>query len=54
VAKNKEVGLDHLIEVKMQDYRLETKQFDKIASIEMMEAIGHEYLPTSTKKYLGY
>jgi cyclopropane-fatty-acyl-phospholipid synthase len=53
VAKNKEVGLDHLIEVKMQDYRLETKQFDKIASIEMMEAIGHEYLPTFYKKVSG-
>ena len=33
------------IEVKLQDYRDLTGQFDKIVSIEMLEAVGHKYLP---------
>ncbi|HEY0966162.1 MAG TPA: cyclopropane-fatty-acyl-phospholipid synthase family protein [Opitutaceae bacterium] len=40
-----EAGLSDRIEVRMQDYRELTGQFDKIVSIEMMEAIGHAYLP---------
>lgn len=40
-----EAGLGPLIEVRFQDYRAITGQFDKIVSIEMMEAIGHQYLP---------
>ena len=42
----KEAGLDHLIEIRFQDYRLITGQFDKIASIEMLEAVGEKYLET--------
>lgn len=42
----KEAGLDHLIEIRFQDYRHITGQFDKIASIEMLEAVGDEYLET--------
>ncbi|WP_221032268.1 SAM-dependent methyltransferase [Actomonas aquatica] len=38
-------GLSDRIEVKMCDYRDVTGSFDKIVSIEMMEAIGHRYLP---------
>jgi len=38
-------GLSNRIEVRLQDYRELTGQFDKIVSIEMMEAIGHDYLP---------
>jgi len=38
-------GLSDLIEVRMQDYRDITGSFDKIVSIEMLEAVGHEYLP---------
>ncbi len=38
-------GLADRIEVRFQDYRELTGQFDKIVSIEMMEAIGHAYLP---------
>ena len=40
----KEAGLDHLIEIRFQDYRHITGQFDKIASIEMLEAVGEKYL----------
>jgi cyclopropane-fatty-acyl-phospholipid synthase len=42
----KEAGLDHRIEIRFQDYRHITGQFDKIASIEMLEAVGEKYLET--------
>ncbi len=38
-------GLADRIEVRLQDYRDITGQFDKIVSIEMLEAVGHKYLP---------
>lgn len=38
-------GLSERVEVKLQDYRDITGRFDKIVSIEMLEAVGHEYLP---------
>lgn len=38
-------GLADRIEVLIRDYRDLTGSFDKIVSIEMMEAIGHRYLP---------
>jgi cyclopropane-fatty-acyl-phospholipid synthase len=46
-ARNRiaEAGLSDRIEVRFQDYRELTGSFDKIVSIEMMEAIGHDYLP---------
>ncbi len=34
------------VEVRLQDYRQLTGQFDKIASIEMLEAVGDKYLET--------
>ena len=34
------------VEIKLQDYRLLTGQFDKIVSIEMLEAVGDEFLET--------
>ena len=40
-----EAGLAERIEVRFQDYRELSGSFDKIVSIEMMEAIGHDYLP---------
>lgn len=43
-------GLADKIEILLQDYRLMEGQFDKIVSIEMLEAVGHEYLPTYFKK----
>ncbi len=39
-------GLDHLITLLKQDYRELTGTFDKLVSIEMIEAVGHHYLDT--------
>lgn len=41
-----EAGLEDRITVLMEDYRRLTGQFDKLVSIEMIEAIGHEYYAT--------
>ena len=38
-------GLSDRITVCLQDYRELAGQFDKIVSIEMLEAVGHRYLP---------
>jgi cyclopropane-fatty-acyl-phospholipid synthase len=38
-------GLADRVQVEFRDYRELTGQFDKLVSIEMMEAIGHRYLP---------
>jgi cyclopropane-fatty-acyl-phospholipid synthase len=40
----KREGLEDRIEVRLQDYRHIEGQFDKIASIEMLEAVGDKYL----------
>jgi cyclopropane-fatty-acyl-phospholipid synthase len=37
-------GLQNLIEIRLQDYRLVEGQFDKVVSIEMIEAVGDQYL----------
>jgi cyclopropane-fatty-acyl-phospholipid synthase len=42
----KREGLADKVEILLQDYRHITGQFDKIASIEMLEAVGDEYLET--------
>jgi cyclopropane-fatty-acyl-phospholipid synthase len=39
-------GLSGRIDIKLQDYRWLTGKFDKIVSIEMLEAVGDEYLET--------
>ena len=39
-------GLDHLIDIELIDYREVTGRFDRIVSIEMLEAVGHRYLDT--------
>ncbi len=36
-------GLSDRVEVRLQDYRDVTGQFDKLVSIEMLEAVGHRY-----------
>ncbi|BET68510.1 cyclopropane-fatty-acyl-phospholipid synthase family protein [Opitutales bacterium ASA1] len=38
-------GLGHLVEVRLQDFRDEHGSYDKLVSIEMMEALGHRYQP---------
>lgn len=40
-----QAGLTDRVEVRLQDYRDITGRFDKIVSIEMLEAVGHRYLP---------
>jgi cyclopropane-fatty-acyl-phospholipid synthase len=39
-------GLDHLVDIRIVDYRAVTGRFDRIVSIEMLEAVGHRYLGT--------
>jgi cyclopropane-fatty-acyl-phospholipid synthase len=46
----KEEGLQHQVSILLQDYRTLTGKFDKIVSVEMMEAIGHRYLNTWFRK----
>lgn len=38
-------GLQDLVEIRIQDYRDVEGTFDHLISIEMIEAVGHEYLP---------
>jgi cyclopropane-fatty-acyl-phospholipid synthase len=39
-------GLDHLVDIRVVDYRDVGEPFDRIVSIEMLEAVGHRYLGT--------
>ncbi|WP_353951332.1 cyclopropane-fatty-acyl-phospholipid synthase family protein [Knoellia sp. S7-12] len=39
-------GLEGRVEVRLQDYREVSGQFDAIVSVEMIEAVGEEYWPT--------
>jgi cyclopropane-fatty-acyl-phospholipid synthase len=41
-----EAGLEKRVELRLEDYRNVQGRFDKIVSIEMLEAVGHEYLGT--------
>jgi cyclopropane-fatty-acyl-phospholipid synthase len=38
-------GLSDKVEIKLQDYRDERDRYDRIASIEMIEAVGEEFWP---------
>lgn len=40
----KAAGLSDKVEVILKDYRLMEGEFDKIVSVEMLEAVGHKYL----------
>ncbi|GEB70315.1 cyclopropane-fatty-acyl-phospholipid synthase [Pseudoalteromonas carrageenovora] len=44
--KVKALGLERKITLLKLDYRLLEGQYDKLVSIEMIEAVGHEYLPS--------
>jgi cyclopropane-fatty-acyl-phospholipid synthase len=44
-ARVAEAGLADRIEIQYRDYREVTGTFTKICSIEMLEAVGYEYLP---------
>ena len=39
-------GLQELVNVELRDYRDITASYDKVVSIEMIEAVGHQYLDT--------
>lgn len=41
--KIKQLGLEHQIELLNLDYRKLSGQYDKVVSIEMIEAVGHKY-----------
>jgi cyclopropane-fatty-acyl-phospholipid synthase len=41
--KIKQLGLENQIELLNQDYRKLSGQYDKVVSIEMIEAVGHKY-----------
>jgi cyclopropane-fatty-acyl-phospholipid synthase len=44
-ARVREAGLSERVTIVKSDYRDLTGTFDKVLSIEMIEAVGHEYLP---------
>ena len=44
-ARIEKAGLSDRVEFKFQDYRDETGKYDRIASIEMFEAVGEKYWP---------
>lgn len=46
----REAGLEDRITVLKQDYRALSGEYDKIVSIEMIEAVGHAFLPTYFKQ----
>jgi cyclopropane-fatty-acyl-phospholipid synthase len=46
----KEAGIDHKATLLKSDYRRLSGQFDKLVSIEMIEAVGHHYLGTFMAK----
>ena len=39
-------GLEDLVSVELRDYRDINESYDKVVSIEMIEAVGHQYLDT--------
>jgi cyclopropane-fatty-acyl-phospholipid synthase len=44
-ARIQKAGLSDNVEIKLQDYRDERDQYDRIASIEMIEAVGEQFWP---------
>lgn len=50
VQRVKEEGLEDLVSIIIKDYRKIEGTFDKIVSIEMLEAVGHQYLETYFEK----
>ena len=45
-----EAGLSERVTLLLQDYRDLTGQFDKLVSVEMIEAVGHRYFDTYFRK----
>ncbi|MBA2608420.1 MAG: class I SAM-dependent methyltransferase, partial [Actinobacteria bacterium] len=42
VKRVAEAGVEHLVECRLDDYRDMTGQYDKLVSLEMIEAVGHK------------
>jgi cyclopropane-fatty-acyl-phospholipid synthase len=40
-----QAGVSHLVTLLMEDYRNISGKYDKLVSIEMIEAVGHQYYP---------
>ncbi|TCS37109.1 SAM-dependent methyltransferase [Reinekea marinisedimentorum] len=49
-ARIKDLGLQEQITLLKKDYRLLTGQYDKLVSVEMIEAVGYEHLNTFFKQ----
>jgi len=45
-----EAGLEDKVEVLLADYRSIQGEYDRIISVEMLEAVGHEFLPAFFKR----
>ncbi|MCO4794860.1 MAG: class I SAM-dependent methyltransferase [Bacteriovoracaceae bacterium] len=45
VERIEKANLQDKVTILLQDYRDLSGQFDKVVSVEMIEAVGHEYLP---------
>jgi cyclopropane-fatty-acyl-phospholipid synthase len=50
VTRIEAAGLSHRVEVQLKDYRLLDGKFDKLVSIEMIEAVGEQYLSAYFKQ----
>ncbi|GAA3970897.1 cyclopropane-fatty-acyl-phospholipid synthase family protein [Pedobacter ginsengiterrae] len=50
IERVKKEGLEDKVSIIIQDYRKIDGTFDKIVSIEMLEAVGHQYLETYFEK----
>ncbi|WP_306016343.1 cyclopropane-fatty-acyl-phospholipid synthase family protein [Oceanicaulis sp. MMSF_3324] len=46
IARMERLGLSDKVDIKLQDYRDETGTYDRVASIEMFEAVGQEFWPS--------
>ena len=44
-ARVRAAGVADRVEIVMRDYRDVTETYDKVISVEMLEAVGHEHLP---------
>ncbi|MBV4456700.1 cyclopropane-fatty-acyl-phospholipid synthase family protein [Pseudomonas sp. COR58] len=49
-ARIERLGLQDRVTLLLKDYRDLTGQYDKLVSIEMIEAVGHQFLPTYFKQ----
>jgi cyclopropane-fatty-acyl-phospholipid synthase len=45
-SRAESAGVQHLVDVRLQDYREVEGEYDAIVSVEMIEAVGEDYWPT--------